>query len=659
MNALGLALIAPLRRGCVTLVVLALVVTCSAALASVASAEPDYDGDGHADDDCAPFDPAVHPSVVDRPDLTFEDMDCDGIDGDESNAIFVALDGDDTAAGTRTNPMRTVAAAVAAAEPAGADVYIAGGSYETEPAGGVPMADDVGLYGGYEPQTGARSVDQVTTIKGSPQALLAEGDTGVVLQLLTLEGTPDASLSAYGVRAVADGSGPSRLALSKVSAIGAAAIRGTPGSAGARGIDGGGLPGGAGGAGGCGSGVAGQPGDPGGGSGPGSNGDTGAHATPPGAPDAAVWPLGSGSPGGDGAPGGGGTGGARGTGALRACGGRGGTGGAGGGGGDGGTGGQSGGGSFGVYAFNSSVVVSDSTFAAGNGGAGGNGGSSGSPGVWTRGSIGAPGVCVPFGGCSDPGWTGLSGYFGGFGGVGGAGAGGPSFGVYQAGPESGFAADDETVMTNGSAGMGGSTFGPNTPPTSAASGEAAELRRSATAPVESAADFDGDGVDDPADPCPDLPGSGDGCPVRPPKVSPPTPGSSNPGTVGGAGSGGGSPSTSAGAPARDATPPSWTISAAKAQRALKAKAITFSVRPNEGCTLTVVAKLAKRTLASVTRALPGGTTSKITLKLRKKALGALRKALSRRSKIAVALVANGVDANDNTASSTTRLRLKR
>ena len=94
--------------------------------------------------------------------------------------------------------MRTVARAVAAAEEAGPDVYIAGGSYETEPAGGVPLADGVGLYGGYESLTWARSVDQVTTIKGSPQALLAQGDSRVVLQLLR----PDL---LHGIRAAAEG----------------------------------------------------------------------------------------------------------------------------------------------------------------------------------------------------------------------------------------------------------------------------------------------------------------------------------------------------------------------------------------------------------------------------------------------------------------------
>jgi hypothetical protein len=124
--------------------------------------------------------------------------------------------------------------------------------------------------------------------------------------------------------------------------------------------------------------------------------------------------------------------------------------------------------------------------------------------------------------------------------------------------------------------------------------------------------------------------------------------------------GGGAPSPSPGAaPAGDTTAPKWTLSAGKAQRALKSKAITFSVRPDEACTLTVVAKLGKRTLAGATRTLPGGTSSTIKLKLGKKALAALRKALSSRSQLAVVLAATGVDASGNSTSSTKRVKLRR
>ena len=44
------------------------------------------------------------------------------------------------------------------------DVYIAGGNFNES----VNLADGVGLYGGYEPITGARGGPQVTTITRAP-----------------------------------------------------------------------------------------------------------------------------------------------------------------------------------------------------------------------------------------------------------------------------------------------------------------------------------------------------------------------------------------------------------------------------------------------------------------------------------------------------------
>jgi hypothetical protein len=656
VDALGLALTAPLRRARVTLAVLAVTFAWGALLAGAAWAAPDLDRDGHADGDCAPLDPAVHPSAVDKPDLTFEDTNCDGIDGDVRNAIFVSLDGDDAAAGTKTNPMRTVARGVVTAAEAGADVYVAAGSYETEPAGGVPLADGVSLYGGYKSLTWTRSADQVTTIKGSPQALLAQGDSRVVLQLLSLEGTPDASLSAYGLRAVSDASGPSRLALSNVSVTGAPAAPGANGQEGGDGAVGHGRSGGWGGLGGCGSGVTGQPGALGSGSGPGADGSDGANAVAPGAPDAASWMLAFGRSGGAGGLGAGGQGGTGGTGSTNiffpVCGGRGGYGGAGGGGGSGGGGGQNGGGSFGIYIFSSSVVASNSTIGAGDGGAGGDGADGGNGGAGASGELGWSGDCSGSN-CAGRGQTGSSGVAGGHGGGGGGGAGGPSFAVYQAGNASNFSAGGRTVLTSGSGGPGGSSFSRAGTPTSAPDGEAAELRRSPSAPERSTADFDRDGVADPADSCPYTPGVRTDCPVRPPKVSPPAPGQSKPAA-------GGAPGSSPGvAPARDTTPPSWSISAAKKQRALKRKSVTFGVRPNESCAFTVIVKLGKRTLGKASKALPGGATSTIQVRLGKKALRALRKSFARQRKVAVVLTLTGVDAGGNAKSATKRLQLSR
>ena len=112
----------------------------------------------------------------DKPDLAFVDQNCDGIDGDASKALFVSVAGSDRNPGTREQPQRSVNAAVAAASGSGRDVYVTAGSYDK--GSGVAAAGGVGIYGGYSAANWSRSVTATTTITGSPQALLADGDAG-------------------------------------------------------------------------------------------------------------------------------------------------------------------------------------------------------------------------------------------------------------------------------------------------------------------------------------------------------------------------------------------------------------------------------------------------------------------------------------------------
>ena len=73
----------------------------------------DFDGDGSVPPaDCNNLDPAVHPGAVDKPDLNFEDTNCDGIDGDLTKAVFVWINGNDSGSGTKENPLQTFTAAV-------------------------------------------------------------------------------------------------------------------------------------------------------------------------------------------------------------------------------------------------------------------------------------------------------------------------------------------------------------------------------------------------------------------------------------------------------------------------------------------------------------------------------------------------------------------
>ncbi len=81
---------------------------------------------------------------VDQPDGP--DQNCDGIDGEVDNGVFVALTGKDIAAGTQAAPLATIAAGIAKAKQLGKrDVYVATGVY----AGSLALVAEVHVYGGY------------------------------------------------------------------------------------------------------------------------------------------------------------------------------------------------------------------------------------------------------------------------------------------------------------------------------------------------------------------------------------------------------------------------------------------------------------------------------------------------------------------------------
>jgi hypothetical protein len=496
-------------------------------VAPAALAAPDFDGDGATTTDCAPLDPAVHPGALDKPDLATEDTNCDGIDGDKAKAVFVSPGGDNNGTGSLTNPKKTLGGATGAiltAKAAGKDVYLSGGTYNET----AQLEDNVGLFGGYEPITGERD-GALTTIKGAP-AVFAQGDQGVVLQLLTLEGTQDGTGNTYGIRAIPDGANvPSRLVIQKVNTKGVPAAAGGSGGTGGTGFSGFGFGGGGGGAGGFCAGAVGGGGGGGGGGvlggaagtfisapGGGGQGATGGTAANNAFTkvDQSSWPLPTSSGGGQGGPGGGGGGGAGGAGdsnLICLLGGQGGGGGTGGGGGFGGGGGQNGAGSLGAFLLNSSLTAESSTLTGGTPGNGGNGGGGGGGAFGQGGGGGLAGQCFAFfiNVCAGTGANGASG-----------GPGGPTAGVYQAGAGSGYAKKGSTAETTAPAAALGGFQGNGGP--RAASGERAGQMRTSTAPATSGADFDGDGINDNADACPaqarGTGGSSNGCPARAAKL---------------------------------------------------------------------------------------------------------------------------------------------
>jgi hypothetical protein len=462
------------------------------------------------------------PSMVDDPDSSYADTNCDGIDGDMLRAIFVSPAGSNTGSCglTYMTPCQTLPFAMFRATATGRPhVYAQTGTY----GGTLTMTNGISIFGGYNFNWARASYSMP-----GHQVTINGGDVGVRFDALTAP----TWLDNVVVNSAAAGPGGSSIGI-LVTSSSAAELRGVlvnpgPGGPGAAGSTGGnGAPGSAGGigtpgceeSGGLCSGCAQPAPGPGGGSscgrqgggggvpgrscGAGAAGAQGVGGTPggaggPGCGGGNGGVGGNGNNGGDGSPGGGGAAlGAfsgfayapsNGTGGSDGAGGDGGGGGGGGGGGDddcdsygssggggggggcgggAGTGGTGGGGSFGVIALDSLLVISESIINGGAGGIGGAGGAGGSGGG--GGGFGAGG---PYGGGSEQddggmGGRGGNGGNGGAGGAGGGGGGGPSIGVVCLGSSSALAAAFASTLAGGPAGAGGASSAPGATGTSA------------------------------------------------------------------------------------------------------------------------------------------------------------------------------------------------
>lgn len=93
------------------------------------------------------FDSIPDYSLDDVPDGSFADNNCDGIDGDVANGIFVSTAGDDgELCGTLEAPCTTIGKGISRASSVGIDhVYIQVGSY----VGAIDTQDGISLYGGF------------------------------------------------------------------------------------------------------------------------------------------------------------------------------------------------------------------------------------------------------------------------------------------------------------------------------------------------------------------------------------------------------------------------------------------------------------------------------------------------------------------------------
>ncbi len=416
-------------------------------------------------------------STIDVPDDAFQDTNCDGIDGDESDAVFVSTLGSDTAVGTdRNHPFASLNRAfLELASSPRHFIFIAAGMY-LAPTRAWP--NGASLVGGYDAawnRTAASSARALMSgpatgllISGTAQPTLIER----VVMISANAGAP--GTSSIGLRLVNTGSSVSLRFVEVNAGHASDGVSGVTGGVGARGLDGyngsnapvhqpticssGAIGGGAnglrGGQGGCDaqpSGGAAQGGTPGGSvgcqaangaagwaGGTGAMGTSGSWGSGYGTFQSDGWwyPTsamegGSGNPGDRGQGGDGGGGGGKqdcGIFGPWEAGAEGGGGGSGGNGGMGGTGGKPGGASIAMVVVNSNPTFTNvllTTRGGGNGGTGGVGGPGGAGGAGGSGGFGV--TNGP--GNSGNGGRGGSGGRGGTGGPGGSGQGGPSIGV--------------------------------------------------------------------------------------------------------------------------------------------------------------------------------------------------------------------------------------
>ncbi len=152
--------------------------------------------------DCEDLIKSVNPAARDLPDDASTDENCDGLDGDLEEAVFVShLGGKDSNPGTMEKPKQSLAAAVSEAAGSGrSQVLVASGVYDGE----LEVPGGVGVYGGYALEGGwKRSFGKLPLIRGGSQPVKVLGGGGETrlqeLQIMAND-APSGGNSSVGIR---------------------------------------------------------------------------------------------------------------------------------------------------------------------------------------------------------------------------------------------------------------------------------------------------------------------------------------------------------------------------------------------------------------------------------------------------------------------------
>ena len=127
--------------------------------------------------DCDDTDNSVHPDALDTPDLDYIDHDCDGMDGDETNGVYLdPVSGKDTASGgTSSKPVKTLDEAFSKAKSSGRDwIYVASGSLSLSGT----FDEGINIAGGYDASAGwSRKSSILPTLVTSASGVVISGWT--------------------------------------------------------------------------------------------------------------------------------------------------------------------------------------------------------------------------------------------------------------------------------------------------------------------------------------------------------------------------------------------------------------------------------------------------------------------------------------------------
>jgi hypothetical protein len=143
-------------------------------------------------------------SAVDLPDVAFVDANCDGMDGEVTNGIFVSLTGDDTNPGSREEPVLTIDEGIRKAVAQNKrDVYVSSGAF----TGPLVISNLAGknIAGGYQPTAlrWTRAATNTTVVAGgNPALVIADAgvavDAGVTVQFVQFRSDNATGVAANG-----------------------------------------------------------------------------------------------------------------------------------------------------------------------------------------------------------------------------------------------------------------------------------------------------------------------------------------------------------------------------------------------------------------------------------------------------------------------------